>query len=115
MRPLGSPTQNLDRVYAVRFGPLIGIAWGVWDIYELVVGVHRWTTAILKVVAMHTSSLDWKRVVIIVNIVMFIAIASISVYFIVVIVTDITLDCRLEMWRLEPRCASTINFIEPSL
>jgi hypothetical protein len=37
----GSPTQNLDRVCAGGFSPLIRIACGVWNIHELVVTVQR--------------------------------------------------------------------------
>ena len=35
--PSGSPTQNLDRVCAGGFSQIVRIAWGVWNIHELVV------------------------------------------------------------------------------
>jgi hypothetical protein len=37
--PRGLPTQNLDRVCAGGFSPVVRIAWGVWNIHELVVTV----------------------------------------------------------------------------
>ncbi len=39
--PAGSPTQNLDRIYAWRLDLLVRLAWGAWDIHQLVGTVQR--------------------------------------------------------------------------